>query len=337
MTKSESRYERLDQIERLLARQPNGRTTGELARELGVHRDTILRDLALLEARGTGLTQHGRHYRLDHRRALHTVKLSSHEMLALYVAARLASRHSDEHNPHVVSALERLAGAVEVKAPLLARHVAQAAAAVTDRRPRPAYIAALETVTRGWIEGRKVRLRYRSYTKDELTERTFAPYFIEPSSVGYATYAIGYDDLRGALRTLKIERMDDTWLTAERFTVPAEFNPRQLLDSAWGVIWAVDEATEVSLRFAPAVARRVKESFWHQSQRIEDLPDGACRFTVRVGSLLELTPWVRQWGAAVEVLSPPEFRAQLAAEARAMMAVYDDLESTDNTSTLTET
>jgi proteasome accessory factor B len=52
-----------------------------------------------------------------------------------------------------------------------------------------------------------VRLRYRSYSKDETTERIFAPYFIEPSGIGYACYVIGYDDLRESLRTLKIERI----------------------------------------------------------------------------------------------------------------------------------
>lgn len=324
MTKTETRYQRLDAIERLLARRPEGCTTGELARDLGVGPDTIRRDLALLDARGAGLLQQGRRYLLDHRRALHTVKLSNHELLALYLAARLVSRHSDEHNPHVVAALEKLAGAVEAKSPLLARQIAQAALAVSERRPRPDYVATLEALTQGWVEGRKVRLRYRAYGQDELTERTFAPYFIEPSSIGYACYAIGHDDLRGALRTLKVERIHDARLTHERFSVPAGFDPRQLLDAAWGVVWPDEEEVAVTLRFAPPVVRRVKESAWHHSQRIEDLPDGSCLFTVRVGSPLEFTPWVRQWGAAVEVLSPPAFREQLAAEARKMVAVYSE-------------
>ena len=322
MTRSETRYQRLDDIERKLARRPEGWTTGELARELGVDPDTIRRDLALLEARGAGLLKQGRRYLLSHRRALHTVKLTNHELLALYLAARLVSRYSDEHNPHVVRALEKLADAVEAKSPLLAGHIAQAATAVATRQPRPGYVETLEVLTQGWAEGRKVRLRYHSYTRDELTERTFAPYFIEPSSIGYACYVIGHDELRGALRTLKVERIDDARLTDERFSVPASFDPQQQLAAAWGVVWPEEEEIEVTLRFMPAVVRRLKESTWHHSQRLEDLPDGSCLFTVRVGSTLELTPWVRQWGAAVEVLSPPAFREQLAAEARALARVY---------------
>jgi proteasome accessory factor B len=260
---------------------------------------------------------------MDHRRSLHSVKLTSNEVLALYLAARLLSRHSDEHNPHVVRALEKLADALDAKSPLIAHHIAQAAAAVRQRRMRREYVEALEILTQGWAEGRKVRLRYRSYTKDETTERTFAPYFIEPSGIGYACYVIGFDELRGAMRTLKIERIHEAQITNERFVVPSNFDPQQLLASAWGVIWRDEGEIEVTLRFAPTVVRRVKESVWHPSQRIEDLPDGACLFTVQLGSTLEFKPWVRQWGAAVTVISPAHFRAEIAAEVREMARAYD--------------
>src|SRR5215510_2062769 len=147
MTRSDTRYERLDEIERKLARQPDGLTTGELAREFDVDPDTILRDINLLEMRGTGLIKQGRRYILDHRRSLHSVKLSNHEALALYLAARLLSRHSDEHNPHVVKALEKLADALRAKSPLIAQHVDLAANAVRARLIRPAYVEALEALT----------------------------------------------------------------------------------------------------------------------------------------------------------------------------------------------
>ncbi|MDQ2995486.1 MAG: WYL domain-containing protein [Chloroflexota bacterium] len=322
MSSLDTRFERVDDIERKLARRPEGYTTGELAREYGVDPSTIYRDLGVLESRGTGLVKHGRRYILDHRTSFHLLKLNNDEALALYLAARLLSRHSDEHNPHVVKALEKLADALGAKSPLMAGHIARAAAAVRIRRVRREYVEALEVLTQGWAEGRKVRLRYRSYSKDETTERTFAPYFIEPSGIGYACYVIGFDELRGALRTLKVERIHESRLTDEHFTVPSSFDPQQLLASAWGVIWRDEGEIEVTLRFAPAVVRRVKESVWHPSQRIEDLPDGACLFTVRLGSTLEFKPWVRQWGSAVMVISPQAFRDEIVAEVREMARAY---------------
>lgn len=325
MSSLDTRLERIDDIERKLARRPTGWTSGELAREYGVDPSTIFRDLAVLEARGTGLIKQGRRYILDHRSSFHLLKLNNDEALALYLAERLLSRHSDEHNPHVVKALEKLADALDAKSPLMAHHIAQAASAVRVRRVRREYVEALEILTRGWAEGRKVRMRYRSYTKDETTERIFAPYFIEPSGIGYACYVIGYDDLRQSLRTFKVERVYAAELTDERFTQPEQFDAQQLLASAWGVIWRDEGGIEVTLRFAPNVVRRVKESVWHPSQRIEDLPDGACLFTVLVGSTLEFKPWVRQWGADVVVIGPPAFRAELAEEARAVARNYDTM------------
>jgi predicted DNA-binding transcriptional regulator YafY len=322
MRAPEDRLERIGQIERKLVQHLKGWTTGELAREFGVDPGTIRRDLSVLETMGTGLIKQGRRYFLDHRRSLHNVKLSINELLAIYLAVRLLSRHSDEHNPHVVKALEKLADTLRAKSPLIARHIDQAAIAVRARQTRREYVEALEVLTQGWAEGKKVRLRYRSYTKDETTERTFAPYFIEPSGIGYACYVIGYDEMRNAIRTFKVERVYEARLTDELFTIPGSFDPQRLLASAWGVIWRDEGEIEVTLRFAPSVVRRVKESTWHHSQRIEDLPDGSCLFTVMIGSTQEVKPWIRGWGAAVEVLSPPEFREEMIEEVREMARVY---------------
>ncbi|HMO58785.1 MAG TPA: WYL domain-containing transcriptional regulator [Roseiflexaceae bacterium] len=322
MHRTESKYERLDAIERLLARHPEGLTTGEIGRALGVNPSTIYRDLNLLESRGTGFIQNGRRYVVDHRRSIHQVKLTNNEILALYLAARLLSRHSDEHNPHVVFALEKLADSINSKSPIIARHIVQAATAVRYRRVHREYVETLEILTQAWAEGRKVALLYQSYQKDETTERMFQPYFIEPSGIGYACYVIGFDELRGELRTFKVERIRAARLTNERFAIPMAFDPQHLLASAWGVVWRDEETIEIVLRFSEQVVRRVKESVWHHSQRIEDLPDGACLFTVRVGSTLEIKPWIRQWGADVEVLAPDTLRAEIISEVRAMGGMY---------------
>jgi predicted DNA-binding transcriptional regulator YafY len=318
----DTRLERIGQIERRLAQRPIGWTASELAQEFAVSKPTILRDLALLQSMGARLDTRGRRYILDTKRLLYAMKVSTDELLAIYLAVRLLSRHSDEHNPHVVTAMEKLAEALQARSPLIAHHIEQAATAVRARHIRREYVHALEVITQGWAEGKKVRLRYHSYSKDEATERTFAPYFVEPSGIGYACYVIGYDDLREAIRTLKVERVYEAQLTEVPFRIPADFDPQRLLASAWGVIWRDEGEITVTLRFAPHVVRRVKESVWHLSQRIEDLPDGSCLFSVRIGSTKELLPWVRSWGAAVEVVEPLEFREEMVTEVKEVMHVY---------------
>ena len=69
----------------------------------------------------------------------------------------------------------------------------------------------------------------------------------------------------------------------------------------------------------------MKESVWHPSQEIDDLKDGGCLFTVRVSEPKEMRPWIRSWGAEVEVLSPPMLRQAIAEEAAKMAAVYQGM------------
>ncbi len=307
----DSRYERLDTIERLLAQR--SWSTGELARELEVNQSTIFRDLQMLESRGTGLIHDGWQYSLDHRRSLYTIKMTNDEMLAIFLAVRLLSRHSDEHNPHVVRAMEKLADALRTKSPQIAQHIDRAATAVRTRRTRPAYVEALEAMAQGWASRQKVWLRYRN-ANGQVSERTFAPYFIEPSGIGYACHVIGYDDWKSKIITLKIERISEARLTSDSYSIPENFDPQELLANAWGVIWRDEGAIEVILEFSASVAPRVKESVWHHSQQIEELALGGCLFHVYVGSTLEIKPWIRQWGSDVTVVAPATLREQLAEE-----------------------
>lgn len=317
-----SRIKRIDRIEQKLAQRPGGWTMVELARELGTHRATIQRDLALLKNMGTNVVRRGSRYILDKRGLLHSVRISTDELLALYLAARLLCRHTDEHNPHVVTVLEKLGAAIRETSPLIAHHIQQAAAAVQDRAIRQNYIHTLEVLTQAWAEGKKVRIRYHSYSPNQITERTFSPYFIEPQSSGYASYVFGFDDLRNEIRTFKIERIENAELIDQSYSIPENFDPQDKLSSAWGIIWSQSADVTVILRFAPAVVRRVKESTWHHTQRIEDQPDGSCLFTVRIGSTKEFMPWVRGWGADVEVLEPQTFRQEMIIEAQRMANLY---------------
>ena len=331
MAHHDSRYERLDAIERRLAQRPEGWTTGELAKDLGVNQSTVFRDLAMLESRGAGLIKHGWRYTLDHRRSLHTIKMTNDEILVVFLAARLLSRHSDEHNPHVVQALEKLADALREKSSPIAKHIDRAANAVRSRRTRPAYVEALQAVTQGWVTQQKVWIRYRS-ADGRVSERFLSPYYLEPSSIGYACYVIGIDEtvlssnptMPGVVKTFKVERIAEATVTKEHYEIPTDFDPQRLLSNAWGVIWRDDDAITVVLHFSPKVAERVKESVWHHSQQIAELPDGGCMYTVHVGSTMEMKPWVRGWGADVTVVAPADLRADIAAEARRTVANYVD-------------
>lgn len=312
-----SKAARLRRIEHCLYNSPQGMRAVELATFCGVDRRTIYRDLMALHEIGVPVWEDRGRFGIDRAAYVSTVRLTLNEAIALFFAARLLAHHSDEHNPHVVSVLDKLAAGLPDQT--ISNHLARVADLIRERPLRETYIRVLEVLTRGWADRRLVRFRYRAASR-EVTERVVAPYFLEVSRSEPAAYVIGFDQLRQALRTFKIERIERADLLEEEYDIPPEFDPYNYLASSWGVI---DDATvEVRLRFAATAAPRVRESVWHHSQRLVDLADGGCELTMAVGGIREIRSWVLGWGADVEVLAPAELRAEVQDHARRMAEMY---------------
>jgi len=79
---------------------------------------------------------------------------------------------------------------------------------------------------------------------------------------------------------------------------------------------------EVVLRFHPKLAMRVRETRWHPSQRIEEQADGHVLWRALVAEPQEMLPWVRGWGADVEVVEPLALRETLMGEAKMLAKLY---------------
>ena len=136
---------------------------------------------------------------------------------------------------------------------------------------------------------------------------------------------IGYSETARALRIRKLERIERTPIVlAEHFELAPDFDPLKLIGGAWGV-WFDEGGTPVSvrLRFSGEQAvRRMGEERWHPSERAERDSEGRLIWTVEVDEPQELLPWVRGWGAACEVLEPPELREQVLGDVRRQMRAY---------------
>ena len=317
-----TKAERLLQIEALLLAHPNGLTQTELANRLQVHRSTIHRSLPDLDRFAVYETDDGR-LAIDRDHYLANVRLTLHETMALHLAARLMATRTDKHNPHAASALRKLGCAVERLAPRLAQHILASADVMDDqsRRQDPVYLHVLETLTRAWAEGHVVHLWHRM-PDGRVYEYDFAPYFIEPYAVGQTMHTIGWREPPGALRTFKLERIQRIEELNRPYEIPDSFDPREILANAWGIWYTEREPVEIVLRFHPRVAHRVRETQWHQSERVEEQEDGSLIWRAHVAEPQEMLPWVRGWGADVEALAPQELRETLMGEARRLAEQY---------------
>jgi hypothetical protein len=97
--------------------------------------------------------------------------------------------------------------------------------------------------------------------------------------------------------------------------VSADFDPEAYLSTSWGIMTS-REMFEVVLRFSAAAAPPLRERCWHPTQTIDPTPDGGCILRVRVSEPMEMQPWIRSWGAQVEVLEPDWLRERVADELR---------------------
>lgn len=314
-----TKAQRLQRISAFLYRHPRGLTAGELARLCGVHARTIQRDLRDLEDTGVPLTDNDStppRYSVIEGYYIPPVHLELGEAVALYMAARLLSRHPDAAGAPIADALAKLATILPEP---IAAHVHGNIQELASREQDTLFTRVFGTLILAWAGGRAVRIRYRG-SDNATQEYTLYPYLLEPSGTYGSVYVIGHCCERQALRTFKVERVLEARLLPETFDVPADFS-LGLLDSAWGVMYG-EETNQVALRFNSSATWRIKETHWHRSQILEELPDGGCVLRVWVAHPEEMTYWVRGWGPQVEVLEPDWLRAQIAAEARQLAGLY---------------
>lgn len=317
--RSVRRNELIHEMERLYA--DRAFSDSDLAGRLGVNRSTVYRTRIFMEEELhlPFVTEAPGRYRLDRQKQLGSIRLSQLEALALYLGGRRLQQQTRIAHLPTAAALEKLA--VVLRQPMM-NNLVRAAQEVLEQEADPQQAHNLEQIVEGWISGRKVRVRYLKPHAEAARVHMISPYQIEPSVWGDSVYLIGHSDHYDAVITLKLNRIERAAVTTEPFTIPDSFDSHAMLEYAWG-IWHADSAPQtVRLRFSPLVTPRVKESVWHPTQTIRDRPDGGCEWEAQIAEWREMEPWVRGWGAQVEVLAPPDLRESVAAAMLAAARLY---------------
>jgi len=82
------------------------------------------------------------------------------------------------------------------------------------------------------------------------------------------------------------------------------------------------DPVDVVIRFDPHQASYMRERRWHETQRIEELPDGGLILRFHTGGVGEVLRWVLQFGSHAEVLEPPALRQMVIEELIAVHKKY---------------
>ncbi len=144
--------------------------------------------------------------------------------------------------------------------------------------------------------------------------------------MGQAIYVIGRIQPQEEMRTFKIERVERIELLQESYSVPHDFDPVALFENAWGIWFTEEEPVIVKLRFSQRVAARVRETCWHTSEQITELENGDLLWSASIAEPREMMPWIRGWGADVEVLEPQNLREMIFNEVKNLSNLYQQQE-----------
>ncbi|MEV6836497.1 YafY family protein [Streptomyces sp. NPDC051133] len=306
----------------LLLLQTRGRVPAhELADRLEVSVRTIYRDIEALSASGVPVyAERGRHGGIELLAGFRTdvTGLTADESRALFILAAQGAHAALGLDTALGSALRK------VMAALPAPH--RPAAEVTSRRilvdatrwkSGPQQAVDLEALQEAVFSDRRLRLRYRHSGEREPRTYTVDPYgLVAKAGVWYLVA-----DRRGAPRLFRADRVRSARLLDD----PVRRRPGVELAGVWEVLRRRVEEREEGIEVTVRVRRDRLDMF--QRMFAPQLPappeDAGDWVTARL--TYPVLPAVRQllaFSDQVEVLHPPEARAELLAAARSVTALY---------------
>ena len=168
-------------------------------------------------------------------------------------------------------------------------------------------------------EQKAVRAVYQPGGKAEFSRHILHPYAIFFRKEDWYLEAKSNLSENPSL-TFKILRFRNVMLSDETFEMPEDFSLSEDLASRWELFSG--EPVSITLKIAAHKAYLVTEKERHQSQEIiEQCPDGSVIVRYEVPKE-DFTFWVLSLGDAVEVLDPPEFRAEFQEIVNRMDSIY---------------
>ncbi len=159
------------------------------------------------------------------------------------------------------------------------------------------------------LERRRLRLIYKSRSKNEAREREVSPQRLVLYKNNW--YVDVWCHQADDLRTFALENMMETrLLDAPAADIDAEEIDRRLTRS-YGIFGGEATAT-ARLRFTAKAARWAADEEWFPDQQGEWLADGRYELEIPYGNPTELMMDIYRYGPEVEVIEPAELRQQVA-------------------------
>ncbi|MGO9115567.1 MAG: helix-turn-helix transcriptional regulator [Thermoguttaceae bacterium] len=305
-----------------------GATLKELAAEMQVSEKTIRRDLETFLAAGFPLAettvQFGRKkWHLDADKFTPGMAFTFDEALAFYLGRHLLEPLA---GTPIWEAAQR--GCKKIRASLgetALRYVDKFAGIFrqtsSGRHDYSGKAEVIEQLMRGIEDCRAVFITYQSMRATEPVT-----YDVYPYGLAYhrgSLYLVGRNPQREQVCHWKVDRIEKASVEEFRFQRPDGFDLERHLAGSFG-IYHTDGGTDVRIRvrFSPSVARYVRESQWHASQKLTKERDGGLLAEFCLGDTAEIKRWIMSFGGSAVVLEPEGLQVEILAELESLIVAY---------------
>jgi predicted DNA-binding transcriptional regulator YafY len=293
---------------------------GELAHELNVSERTIHRYMGMLEDMGIPIySERGPYggFSLLRGYKLPPLIFTAEEATVLYMGAQLVRElWGRTYGDAVTAVTAKLDNVLPDDLRQVVERTRQnlVVSGLTQKDYR-AWQPTIHTLRHCIAEQRCVRLTYSSFSRQEHTTRVVEPYALVLQWGLW--YLVAFCRLRGAMRTFRVDRVQEIHPEDETFSKSADFSVRDYLNRTQKDLLSYT----VTVHLGADVASVVKEWQGHWMD-ITEFEDGSINARFEVADLDWPTGWVLGFGASAKVLEPPELMQRVQATAIAALGRY---------------
>ena len=136
-------------------------------------------------------------------------------------------------------------------------------------------------------------------------------------------YLVAWSSRRGEIRTYKMDRIEDVHSTKLPAAIPEKFDLAEWLEHSFGVFRSnTSQLQTIRIHFTREVARYVKESNWHKSQKLTPQDDGSLIAEFQLTDTQEIKRWIMSFGPNAKVLAPEALVEEIANDLKEMTNMY---------------
>lgn len=178
----------------------------------------------------------------------------------------------------------------------------------------------LTAIIGAMTENSELKIAYRKYTSDEVSEYTLQPYAVKESARRW--YLVAWCHEREAVRVYGLDRIVNLEHTGRQFRMPQDFDVDALFATNFGVYLSSERPVEIVFKASVKEAGYLRDLPIHPSQKETGNDGERITFSIFVRPNESLLMELFRLGSRIEVVSPDPIREKLMSEASALSELY---------------